>query len=662
MDFSFFNQLLIIFCFSVAVIGFFHRLRLPDTLAYLVVGLVLGPTATGVIDSSFDISLLAEIGVVFLLFSLGLEFSMAHMFAMRRIVFGLGGLQVLISTGIIAAFGFLMHFSMQSTFVMAAGLALSSTAIVSKELSRRNEIKSSHGQLAIGTLIFQDLAAVVFLIIVSALGQTDDQSLVSSLLIAMVKGGAFVVVTLYAGRRLMPRLFHEIAKTRSEELFVLTVIVVALLAAWLTHLLSLSMALGGFVAGMVLGESHYRHQIKAEIQPFRDILLGLFFVSVGFMVDLQLFMQHWLMITLAAIALIFVKCFLVFQLSYFLVKDARTSFRAGLALAQGGEFCFALVAVAGQNGVLSSQVSAIILSVTILSMVVTPFLIRYSAEIASFFLDRKQKHRALFQTNSADVLKSEISALKGHILICGYGRVGQAISRFLEKDFVPFVALDDDAVRTKEAVQAKKPVFYGDCRRSDILLAAGLERARMVVICIDRSKDALQALQVIRSITTALPVMVRTRDDSMMDTLLQNGATQVVPEVLESSLLIVGHVLSMLGQPERQIQRRLQIARREHYHLLHNYFFGLNDELHNSEGEPQRFMHGITLSEHAYAVGLSLTDITVRNSGAMVECVTRGENKTPVSWNDPLQAGDVIMLSGTPEQVEHGESILLSGK
>ena len=253
MDFGFFNQLLIIFSVSVFAIALFHRLHIPDTLAYLMVGLVLGPTATGIIDISFDITLLAEIGVVFLLFSLGLEFSLANVLAMRRIVFGLGGLQVMICTLLIGFCGLLLGFSPAGTLVMAAGLSLSSTAIVSKELTRRNELRSRHGQLTIGTLIFQDIAAVLFLILIPALAGIGGTSLTESLLLSLGKGIGFVAFMVLVGRYVLPRMFHEIARTKSEELFVLSAIVVCLMAAWLTHLLDLSMALGGFVAGMMLG-------------------------------------------------------------------------------------------------------------------------------------------------------------------------------------------------------------------------------------------------------------------------------------------------------------------------------------------------------------------------------------------------------------------------
>ncbi|MCL6269850.1 cation:proton antiporter [Sansalvadorimonas sp. 2012CJ34-2] len=660
MDFGFFNQLLIIFTVSVVAIAFFHRLHIPDTLAYLMVGLALGPTATGIIDGTFDITLLAEIGVVFLLFSLGLEFSLANVLAMRRIVFGLGGLQVLISTLLIAFCGLILGFSPVGTLVMAAGLSLSSTAIVSKELTRRNELRSRHGQLTIGTLIFQDIAAVLFLILIPALAGIGETSLSTSLMISMAKGIGFVAFMVLVGRWLLPRMFHEIARTKSEELFVLSAIVVCLVAAWLTHLLDLSMALGGFVAGMMLGESHYRHQIETDIRPFRDILLGLFFVSVGLMLDLDLFIANWHMILLAGTGLILFKACLIALLAHFIQRGQKTAIKTGISLAQSGEFCFALVALANQHELLLSSTSSFILSVTIFSMAATPLLIRFSGPLADLFVHGNRQNRE--PRKETDVISQQVEDIHQHILILGYGRVGQAISHFLQEDQLPFIAIDDDPIHVQEANRAGEPVFYGDCRRTDLLVAAGLNRARMVVICIDSSRAAMETLKGIRQVNSYVPVLVRTRDDSHMDTLKQEGATQVVPEVLESSLLIVSHVLTMLGHPEHSIAQRIQSVRREHYDILHGFFFGQSEVLHTAEGDPCKLRHGVTLEEKAWAVGKALGDINLQAGGVEVKRITReGSNIDPTDGL-VLNSGDVLLLKGTSKQIEHGEALLLRGK
>lgn len=307
MDFTFFNQLMLILALSVGAIALFHRLNLPESLGYLAVGIVVGPTATGLIDHSFDISLLAEIGVVFLLFTLGLEFSLKRIKSMKREVFGLGGGQVLLCGAGIFAVLLVVGTSVKEALIVAAALALSSTAIVSKELTQSNEIRSRQGQMAIGVLLFQDIAAVLFLILVPALAGAGDKSVFTTISMALAKGLLFVLMMMAVGKWVLPRVFNEVARTRSEELFVLTALMIALMAAWLTHVLGLSMALGGFIAGMMMGESNYKHQVEADIRPFRDILLGLFFVSVGLMLDLNILLVFWPAIILGTVGLVIFK-------------------------------------------------------------------------------------------------------------------------------------------------------------------------------------------------------------------------------------------------------------------------------------------------------------------------------------------------------------------
>jgi len=657
MDFGFFTQLLVIFSLSIICIAIFHRLRISETLAYLVVGLLLGPTTTGIIDSSFDISLLAEIGVVFLLFSLGLEFSLSNVKSMKKIVFGLGGLQVLISTVLIGFCALLLDFSYAGALVMAGGLSLSSTAIVSKELTRRNELKMTHGQLAIGTLIFQDIAAVFFLIVIPTVGGVGDNGFLYSLSVSLFKGVVFVGVMIFLGHGLMPKVFHEIARGRSEELFVLTAIVVALLAAYFTHLLSLSMALGGFVAGMMLGESHYRHQIQADIRPFRDIFLGLFFVSVGLMIDVQLFLSHWHLILLGSICLILFKSFLISLLSYFVFQDMKVGIKTGLSLAQGGEFCFALVALGTQNNFLLAKTSSVILSVTIVSMAVTPLLIRYSEAIASFIINPRKPN--LSTISSADMIRQATEHMEGHIIICGYGRVGQAISRFLDKDDIPFIVIDDDPVHVKAASKSNFRVFYGDCRREDLLKSAGADKAKLVAICINHYKNTLATLRNIRKLNTNLKILVRTRDDSKMDTLKQEGATEVFPEVLESSLLIISHVLNLMGHHPGLVSKRIDTVRREHYNLLHGSFLGCDEILYDKDGTPQTFLHVVTLTKNSRVIGIPVSEIDVIGLRIEIQKLTRNSQNLLIADDPKLMEGDNILISGTNEDIAQAQTTIL---
>ncbi|UXL39845.1 monovalent cation:proton antiporter-2 (CPA2) family protein [Pseudomonas fragi] len=561
-----FANLLIILASSLVVIALFRRLKLPPVLGYLCVGLLVGPTALDWINDSPDLPDLAELGVVFLLFSLGLEFSLPKMLKLRRVVFGLGSLQVLCCAIALGGllYGFGMSFS--GAFLLGAGLALSSTAIVSKELTSLGEIFSRHGQNAIGVLLFQDVVAVLLLTLVPVFAGSSDQAWYWALPVTLGKTVILFFGLLFASRFLLPRLFHEVAASRSAELFVLLALVIVLLTAWLTHLLGLSPALGAFLAGMLLGESHYRHQIEADIRPFRDILLGLFFVSIGMLIDLQLFVHHGLLILGLTVALMLIKGAVVAILVKLRGSDGETAWRSGLALAQGGEFCFALMAQMQLNSLIPPDFAAYLLAATFCSMLLTPLLLRAAPKIAA------RLHRQSYEEAELEEITAQSAELHDHVVMCGYGRVGQSIGRFLSREHKDFVALDYDPDRIQEAAKAHSSVHYGDARRGDLLRAVGLDRARLLVIAVDNTEVAMSVLKEARLITLEVPILVRTRDDSQLADLKAAGATEVVPELLESSLMLASHALVMLGLPEKTVQRRVDEVRHNRYHLLEGCF------------------------------------------------------------------------------------------
>ncbi|MHC8345207.1 cation:proton antiporter [Pseudomonas sp. RT6P73] len=567
-----FANLLIILASSLVVIALFQRLRLPPVLGYLCVGLMIGPTAFNWVNESEELPDLAELGVVFLLFSLGLEFSLSKMIALRRVVFGLGSLQVLLSGLLMGALLILFGMSTTPALLLGAGLSLSSTAIVSKELGSLGEIFSSHGQNAIAVLLFQDVVAVLLLTLVPVFAGNSDQVWYWALPITLGKTVVLFVGLLMASRWLLPRLFHEVAAARSAELFVLLALVIVLLTAWLTHLLGLSPALGAFLAGMLLGESHYRHQIEADIRPFRDILLGLFFVCIGMLIDLQLFASHGLLILGLTLGLLLIKGTVVALLVKWRGSDGETAWRSGLALAQGGEFCFALMALMQQNKLMPADFGGLLLAATFCSMLVTPLLLRAAPHLAT----------RLHRNPNQETKLAEISALNAdlhnHVVICGYGRVGQSIGRALSNATQPYLALDTDPVRVQEAAVGETCVHYGDSRRGELLLAVGLARARLLVIAVDQTDIALLILQEARRLNPTVPILVRTRDDSQLAELKAAGASEVVPELLESSLMLASHALIMLGLPAHQVQERADQIRHDRYRLLHGFYPGSDDE------------------------------------------------------------------------------------
>ncbi|MDP9712816.1 UNVERIFIED_ORG: CPA2 family monovalent cation:H+ antiporter-2 [Pseudomonas fluorescens] len=567
-----FANLLIILASSLVMIALFRRLRLPPVLGYLCVGLMVGPKAFDWINESEHLPDLAELGVVFLLFSLGLEFSLSKMIALRQVVFRLGSQQVLITTLLLGSVLMLLGMPATPALLLGAGLSLSSTAIVTKELSSLGEIFSSHGQNAVGVLLFQDVVAVLLLTLVPVFAGSSDQAWYWALPLTLLKTVLLFFGLLLASRWLLPRLFQEVAASRSAELFVLLALVIVLLTAWLTHLLGLSPALGAFLAGMLLGESHYRHQIEADIRPFRDILLGLFFVSIGMLIDLQLFASHSLLIIGMILGLMVIKGLVVALLVKWRGSDSETAWRSGLALAQGGEFCFALMAQMQQTRLLPAELGALLLAATFCSMLLTPLLLRAAPRIAAA-LHRKPNQEAQIE---------EISALNagfdGHVVICGYGRVGQSIGRFMRNAGQTYVALDNDPVRIQEAANAERDVHYGDSTRGDLLTAVGLLRARLLVIAVDQADVALRVLKEARRLNPTVPILVRTRDDSQSAELKAAGASEVVPELLESSLMLGSHALILLGFPAHRVQEKVDQVRIDRYRLLHGFYPGADDE------------------------------------------------------------------------------------
>ena len=656
---GFFAELVIILTASALVLAAFYRLRLPPTLGYLFTGLLIGPGALGLVVNQEAVQYLAEFGVVFLLFSLGLEFSLSRLLAMRRLVFGLGGGQVLICTAAFTAVGVALGLAPRLALLMAAVLALSSTAVVTRELARGGELYARHGQLGVAVLLFQDLAAVLFLILIPALADAGDHvPLTFALTIA--KGLALFAVLLAIGKWVLPRVFFEVAKTHSDELFVLAALLVALLAALLTDAFDLSMMLGAFIAGMMLGESHFRHRIEVEIRPFRDVLLGIFFVSVGMLLaPAQLLPRLPQVLALTAGLLVF-KTIIVAVLGRWLGEDRLTALRAALLLAQGGEFGFALLAVAGTYGLIDPAQATQVAASIVLSMALTPLIVRHNGRMAAFLL----RHRHPPPQAQADLvgMSDATAELSGHVIICGYGRVGQAVGRILSREGVAFVAVDEDPVRVQEALLGGERVFYGDARRPALLHALGIARARLVVVSFTDHRHALAVVRAVRDRSPDIPILVRTTDDRYRDVLKQAGVTAIVPETFEASLTLASHVLALLDFPMERVQQSVQGVREERYGVLRGYFHGQRSRIEDTQGQALEVRHAVRLPDNARAVGLRLDELELAKTGAEVRAVRReGEGEIEPRADLRLAAGDVVVLFGTAAQVENAERRLLGG-
>lgn len=647
-------EFLLLLFLAVLNVAIFRRLYLPAILAYLFTGVIIGPVWLDLFSDFHGIELLAELGIVFLMFSLGLEFSLPKLLKMRHWVFGLGGAQVFICSVAFFYVALLCGLSWQQSLVVAGALSMSSTAIIIKQLTELRKLHTRRGKLAISVLLFQDLSVVPLLIVVPIIGQPEfvNVELGGQLMIALAKGLAAVCIILAVGKWVLPKVFHEVASARSDELFVMSTLLVALLASGLTLMLGLSMALGAFLAGMMLGESHYKHQLESDIRPFRDVLMGLFFVTIGMLFDLDVILQYWWQLLLLIAAVMVFKILLIAGLAKVMRVENSDALATGIMLCQVGEFGFVLVSLAGKYQILSAQVISIVLAIGVCSMAMTPWLVRHCRRMSLQLLqhdDRLLKRQ-----------KPLPGEFNEHVIICGYGRVGQTIARFLSDDNIAYVAIDRDPIRLTESVKGGDSVAFGDACRRDILLMLGVEKAKLVIITFDHKAKALSILACIQDINPDAKVLIRTKNDSAIAELKAGGATEVVPEVLEGSLMLVSHVLLMSGIPISRIIKKMQRERKNQYQHLHGFFHGETSE--NNLEHRSRRLHAVELAEDADAVGKTVAELHFPH--VTIQEVRRDKRDLLTQFNPSelvLQSGDLVLLCGESQAVDIAESTLLNG-
>ncbi|MDQ8001931.1 MAG: monovalent cation:proton antiporter-2 (CPA2) family protein, partial [Pseudomonadota bacterium] len=508
-----------------------RSLKLPPMLGYLVAGVLIGPHALKLADNDEGIKHLGEFGVVFLMFVIGLEFSLPKLRAMRKHVFGLGLLQVLLTMGLATVGALILarflppqwRLGWQTALALSGALTMSSTAIVVKLMAERLELESEHGRRVMGVLLFQDLAVVPLLVLIPALG-APPETLIKDLGIAMLKATALVGLLLYGGPRVMRWWLTLVARRRSEELFMLNLLLVTLGLAWLTELAGLSLALGAFIAGMLVSETEYKHQVETDIRAFHDVLLGLFFITIGMSLDWHVVVDHWALVAVLLVLPLGFKLALVTVLARGLGATSGVSLRTGLYLAQAGEFGFVLLTLAQERSLLPPWLANPVLASMILSMLATPFIVMYSNAIVRKLVASDWMQQSLQMTSIA---RKTINTAE-HVIICGYGRCGQNLARILEREGIPYMALDLDPDRVRQAAAAGDSVVFGDAARLQALMAAGLARASAVVITYLDVPGALKVLANIRAHAPQVPVIVRTQDDHDLEKLQAAGATEVV--------------------------------------------------------------------------------------------------------------------------------------
>lgn len=643
------ENILLLLVMSVGAVTAFRKLHLPPILGYLLVGAVMGEHGLRLVKDSEDLAFMGEVGVVFLLFAIGLEFSVRQFMAMRTTIIGLGGLQVVIST--LSGMLILTYFGVQwqSALVAGGAMALSSTAIVVKQLTDQAEMRAQHGQMALGVLLFQDIAVVPFLVIIPLLAQGGEMNLsVIELLITVATTGIVFITVMLLGNYTLRPLFHYISRAESVELFNITVLLVALTAAWITEKQGLSLALGAFLAGMLLSETEYKHQIEIEIRPFRDILMGIFFITVGTKLDISVIATMWLPILLLVIGIIVGKALLVTLLTRLFSSSSTVSLRTGLVLGQGGEFGFALLALALTSKVMQPTEAQITLAAIVISMALSPLIIRYNEQLTRVLLAERYVRQ---QQLDAQAFHAAVEEIDGHVILCGYRRMGQNLARFLREQGVPYVALELDSGIVEKAWEAGDPVYYADATRPDILQAAGLDRAKMVVITVIDIEVAKRIVEAVRLKRDDIPVLVRTRDERHLESLERLGATSVLPETLEATLMITQRILEQLGFSPDEVFRTTEKIRGESYRSLRSYYHGAQEKAQQGKHQ-ETFLHTFTVNSQDYAVGKRIAELDLSRFAAHIQAIRRGDIRGEQPAPEFLiKEGDVLVLASHKQDV-----------
>jgi monovalent cation:H+ antiporter-2, CPA2 family len=653
-------QILILLTASVCVVAAVRKLALPAILGYLAVGMLLGPHALALAADNETTQLLADFGVVFLVFTLGLEFSLPRLVAMRWEVLGVGGAQVLITTGIIAA-GAVLFFDVAPAVAVVVGgaVAMSSTAIIIAQLTEQSENNRTHGRLAVAICLFQDLSFPLLLALVSALSSGGRAANAAHILGAIGIAAAALLLVLAAGRWLLRPLFLMIASVRSAELFSLAVLLAVLASAWATHAAGLSLALGAFLAGMMLAETEFRHQVEATIRSYREVLLGLFFITVGMLLDVGLLLRDLPVVTAILLGMLLLKAAIVAVVAKPATRSWFKSLRTGVIVAQGGEFGFALLILLLRRELLDPGVVQPLLAATVLSMVLSPLIIRHNRRITRIIL--RESGNPLTEAMRQERITLAV-ADREHVVICGFGRVGQNIARVLEQTGFEYIALDVDPYRIRTGRQVGDPVVYGDAGQGKVLENVGVAHASVVVITFANPDVALRILRSVRELRPDVPILVRTQDDTKLVELQAAGATEVVPETFEASLMLLSHLLLLVKLPVGQVIRTVNDIRSHRYQMLRQYFREADAEHLDQTHAFREELHSVILPPHAWAVGRSITDLMTRGSQATVNAVRRDGivGREPAA-DTVFKEGDVVVVYGTPEAVEHAETLLLMG-
>ena len=656
-----FEDLLLLLLASVPIAFLFSRLRLPTIVGFMITGVVIGPYGLGLIREAEAIDFLAEIGVVLLLFTIGLEFSLRRILEMKRLVLVGGGLQVFLTVALVAALAYLLGRPFSQALFFGFLFALSSTAIVLKSYVERAEIDAPHGRAGVGVLLFQDLSIVPMMLLVPVLGGGEGVPL-SRVALTLGAAAVAIAVIILAARKLVPFLLYQIVRLRSPEVFIISVVLMSLGTSWLTSQFGLSLALGAFIAGMVLSESEYSHQIVADILPFRDVFNSVFFISIGMLLSLAALWADLATVLAWVAALTAGKALLVFAAVRLLGYSLRVSVMTALGLAQVGEFSFILAKAGLAGGLLSDTDYQRFLAASILSMIATPFLIKAAPRVGYALQSFFSPGSVLEPTVTG--FRPEEAEMRGHVCIIGYGLNGRNLARVLRRVRIPYLVLELNAEAVRDAGPQGERIVYGDATRREVLHHVGMESARILVVAISDPVATRHAVRLARQMNSDLHIIVRTRYMSELQDLVALGANDVIPEEFETSIEIFSRVLREYGIARRDILRQVDEVRSEGYQMLRSPSLPLVEVSEIGAALAGASTETLVVEPDSPAVGKTIGELKLRSrTGATVIAAVR-EGRTEINPGPQLrlQADDVLVLLGGPEQIDRAIEHLHAGE
>jgi CPA2 family monovalent cation:H+ antiporter-2 len=648
-EIRFLEELLIVLAVTIGIVFLSQKLRVPAIVGFLLAGVVIGPGGLGLIKNVNQVETLADIGLVLLLFIIGIEFSLESFLTMQRRIIWAGFLQVFTTILVVLAIALFLGVPPGVGVFYGFLVTMSSTAIVLRIYNDRGETNSIQGRLASGTLLFQDLCIVPMMLMVPFLAQSTPGSLLG-VGWAILKSLLALVLIVWTARKLLPRLLHQVALVRSREVFILFVVLICLGTAWLSSVSGLSLALGALIAGLVISESELSHQVVADVLPLRDCFSGIFFISIGMLLNPEILRQDWLTPVLELLLIVSIKTLVVLVIFWWLYRSARLGILLGLSLAQIGEFSFILAKAGIGHNLLSAAGEQTFLAASILSMITAPFLIQSAHRVA----DRLTGKISWRETRQPAAEHTETAGIEGHVIIVGYGLNGQNLARVLRESGIPYRVLELNPELVRAGKAAGEEINFGDGTRTDILEQLGIGRARVLVIAISDPTATAHIVSQARRIRAEINIIVRTRYVAEIERLYSLGANQVIPEEFETSVEIFARVLQEYHVPRNVIALQVDLIRREHYGTLR----GLRLQGRQLD-ELSRFLIGVTtdifsVSESSPLVGQSLREIDLRErSGVTVIAAVRdGKPFHNVGPEFVLRAGDRLVLLGDHKSLD----------